>query len=509
MKKRNTNNKQFNSDEHIKSMFQDFKAPYDPVSWDELLQKMDNATPYVPLNDKEIQSDLSNLTMPYHPDSWNALEERLDLLDTRKKWVLRGKLVELAMFFFVFYLFTASINQNTTPIEKNNEKTALNPISDLRPETTEIKGNNHIETETSVVSFNQHAGSSGNLKTSNILASGKKQTSISGKPESKTAIPLIFSEEAKPAISDLNKTINAATIQDSESLNEWSLQDHGSATDWAPFSNRIIEDEAEAPLEKLPLVILQVETENTDQHHLILPVLHPENFNKKKISFLIGTVIGYDKDLIKSPFPHQKSEVMLGRIEDNFRMGLNLAMDMNALEISAGVHYLIKNYKSVYAGENQVRIAHIPVMLKLKLPFAGFMRGYVAGGVSGNYVVHANYQEHDYFRDRPQLEYVQNNARAAGYSLLSSANYRNGIFEGETIRGNHFYTANIAIGLEAHINKIYSLFFEQGYSHHIKGSAIGPAFDHFFSSTSLLGIRYRIQHKHNQLSSSKNRSTLR
>src|SRR5690606_6655829 len=114
------------------------------------------------------------------------------------------------------------------------------------------------------------------------------------------------------------------------------------------------------------------------------------------------------------------------------------------------------------------RIAHIPIMLKLKLPFAGFMRGYVAGGVSGNYVVHANYAEHDYFRDRPQLDYIENNARAAGYTLLSSTNYKNGIFEGETIRGNHFYTANIAIDLEAHLNKTYSLFFEQRYSHNRK-----------------------------------------
>jgi hypothetical protein len=480
-----------NSDEHIRGMFQDFKAPYDSDSWELLSQKLDSALPFVSLSDSEIREDLATVSVPFDSASWNVLEQRLDLLDTRKKWILRGKIVELTMFFFVFYFLSDSFN---LPFEQNSGEIEI-AINDSQ---TSSQNNLDSSTKDPVLkevpnqqSLNQ-----------NITLNKSKKTTGSGVSEQVPA--------TGKNVSELNKSNNSYSYRsgNSEFANQTSLQDSeldsdasallpdnqntSAETSLVTWTSDEILTHDEENVSKLPLIGLHIEQENPEQYDLLMPVLHPGNFNDRKFSFLVGAVIGYDKDLIKSPFPHQKSEVMLGRIEDNFRMGLNLSMDMNAFEISAGVHYLIKNYKSVYAGENQVRIANIPIMVKLKLPFAGFMRGYVAGGVSGNYVIHANYAEHDYFRDRPQLEYVENNARAAGYSLLSSTSYKNGIFEGETIRGNHFYTANIAIGLEAHLNKTYSLFFEQAYSHHLKGSAIGPAFDHFFSSTTLMGLRYRI-----------------
>lgn len=508
MKKRNTYNKHFDSDEHIKNMLQDFKAPFDPASWDQLSQKMDDAFPFIPVNDEEIKTELSNLNMPYNPDSWIVLAERMDLFDARKKWILRGKLAELTMFFFVFYLFTGSINHNLSPIQKKSDvalDNSLTSVSNLNADLLNTPNTNATSYS------DQNNGSTDNLNTSVTGTIKKKRTLSPPKNESKEVHASNIPDEINSA-----HEAHPEFIINTQALTPQKHGPIGVTNEQTAHSELVLvidrndtANVSDTQLNRLPLLSHQIEHENKELNDLILPVLHPGNYTEKKISFLIGTVIGYDKDLIKSPFPHQKSEVMLGRIEDNFRVGLNMYMDMNAVEVSTGVHYLIKNYKSVYAGENQVRIAHIPVMLKLKLPFAGFMRGYVSGGVSGNYVVHANYQEHDYFRDRPQLDYIENNARAAGYSLLSSSSYRNGIFEGETIRGNHFYTANIAIGLEAHLNKIYSLFFEQAYSHHIKGSAIGPAFDHFFSSTSLLGIRYRILSNHHQSTSLKKSNTLR
>lgn len=511
MKKRHPYNKPLNADENIRKKFRDFQAPYAPESWDVLSQKMDNAIPFIPLNDSEVKSELANLTMPYNSGSWNVLEQRLETYERRKKSILRGKIVELAMFFFVFYFFAGSLDK---PFDFSQKETNIvSQDSNLHPESksdSPINNGNLNETEVaSSASIMPLSDSKKLLEASLKKSSNDKPVSFAKKTSHAHSNQSVIISQPNSIQAKQAATIESTLNSDSKSLIVENSPTSGKSLEISAVSNDILIGETNTDLEKLPLLSSQIEPENIEQQEWNLPVLYPGNFDNKKFSFLVGAVIGYDKDLIKSPFPNQQSEVMLGRIEDNFRMGLNLSMDMNAVELSAGIHYLIKNYKSVYAGENQVRIASIPLILKLKLPFAGFMRGYVAGGVSGNYVIHANYAEHDYFRDRPQLDYIENNARAAGYSLLSSASYKNGIFEGETIRGNHFYTANIAIGLEAHLNKTYSLFFEQAYSHHLKGSAIGPAFDHFFSSTTLAGFRYRIQNNSNKLSSSKAGKTIR
>src|SRR5690606_2370261 len=108
MKNKKTYNNPPGSDENIKDMFQNFQAPYNPESWYLLSKKMDSALPFVSLNDTEIKEDLANVTVPFDSASWNILEQKLDLFDSRKKWILRGKIIELTMFFLVFYLFADS-----------------------------------------------------------------------------------------------------------------------------------------------------------------------------------------------------------------------------------------------------------------------------------------------------------------------------------------------------------------------------------------------------------------
>ncbi len=65
-------------DKFIKSSISDFKAPYDPESWEMLNERMEGTSePELTEVDDLVRTGLAGLTVPYNESSWDALESKM------------------------------------------------------------------------------------------------------------------------------------------------------------------------------------------------------------------------------------------------------------------------------------------------------------------------------------------------------------------------------------------------------------------------------------------------
>jgi hypothetical protein len=447
----------------------DLRVPYDTNSWQILSQKMDqldNSQAF----DHTLAEKVGQLESNQTPQ-WERLQSTLNLQERKVRQIHYGKILELCFLFLlatIWIQFDSELrnqkaNQDITvakhfwqwqektktwsivggdkplpELNENNQSASINVLNDTDTPSSSPKIPNYLQNEKRLP-FNSKQGQKV-VNRDNTLSS-----------DDGIVIEAAFRENVYPV--ELLSSLEMIDIT-SPNSNPWIQA-------YLPRETSIYSD-------KKALVIVQ------------------------KPAFSISLALGRDRDLIRTPYPTQQSVHHLGRIERNYHWELHALMQLGNIEYHTGIQIWQKNYSSVYQGANQAYMLSIPLGLKLYLSKEGTVRPYLLGGVSAHIVTRANYNDYEAVRSIAGEDFLQNNYQSRNPGVMSSDGFDNGILEGESFKGNHYFTATMGIGLDIPVHYQWSLFFEQIYTHHLQGG-IGPAFDKFSSSSTNAGIKFHFR----------------
>lgn len=473
------------SEEQIRDLLSNLKVGYDKSSWSVLMNKMD-AISDMKETDRLFKDSLSSFQANYIPSSWAILQNKMDHMIYNRRHLIGLKVAELVLLLLMFWFWwgmgtdmsnisrtdlTETVNQKTKPIIKEDEitnsSTYPSAIIQTQPAQSSSLPNETLNTPTSLVGYSKNF--------------------------SKDNIELITD------LSSLSPNTTTPTLKTLPTSKLWSNEPLGNS-----MPEHILSNEAPFQITK-PLVSGSMSVQSMNKNIASFDWTGDQNNPddktrpikvkaKKPLQYWISGAISYDKDLIRTPFPSQQSVNHLGRVERNYHGEINLFISNGMLEFQTGIGFWAKEYQSVYEGINDAMVISIPANLRLRLSQRGFMRGYLMGGISTNFVAYANYNETAFFKEFPNATIIENNYQARPSTIFSSSGYDHGIFEGESVKGNQYFTANMGIGVDIPINSFFSIYMEQVYFHHVSGG-IGPAFDKFSTSSTIIGLRYLLNRK--------------
>lgn len=470
------------SEEQIRDLLSNLKVGYDKSSWSVLMNKLD-AQSNMEETDRLFKDSLSSFQANYIPSSWAILQDKMDHMIYNRRHLIRLKVAELVLLFFMFWFWwgngtdmsnisrpdlTETVNQKIRPINKEGEITKKSTYPSAIIQTQNLPSsslpNETLKTQSSPIGYSKN-----------------------------------FSKDTKELINGIPpQSLSAATILPASKI--WTNKSAGNFLSVNIESNEAPIRITKPLVSKVEMFVQSMNKNNAsfdgpidrnnpdDKSHLIKVKA------KKPLQYWISGAISYDKDLIRTPFPSQQSVNHLGRVERNYHGEINLFISNGMLEFQTGIGFWAKEYQSVYEGINDAMVLSIPANLRLRLSQRGFMRGYLMGGIATNFVAYANYNETAYFKEFPNNSIIENNYQARPSTIFSSSGYDHGIFEGESVKGNQYFTANMGIGVDIPINSIFSIYMEQVYFHHLSGG-IGPAFDKFSTSSTIIGLRYLMNRK--------------
>ena len=473
------------SDEQIRDLLRNLKVGYDKSSWSVLMNKMD-AISSMEETDRLFKDSLSSFQANYIPSSWGILQNKMDNMIYNRRHLIGLKVTELVFLLLMFWFWwgmgtdmsnvsrtdlTETVNQKTKPMIKEdkitNSSTYPSEIIQTQPVQSSSFTNETLKTQSSPVGYSKN-----------------------------------FTKDNIQLITDLSSLSPNTTTPASKTLPTsklWTDEPSGNF-----MSEPFLSDGAPFQLTKLLVsrsMFVQSINKNNPAFDLTVDRFNPDDKArpikvkaKKPLQYWISGAISYDKDLIRTPFPSQQSVNHLGRVERNYHGEINLFISNGMLEFQTGIGFWAKEYQSVYEGINDAMVISIPANLRLRLSQRGFMRGYLMGGIATNFVAYANYNETAYFKEFPNNTFIENNYQARPSTIFSSSGYDHGIFEGESVKGNQYFTANMGIGVDIPINSNFSIYMEQVYFHHVSGG-IGPAFDKFSTSSTIIGLRYLLNRK--------------
>lgn len=479
----NPNHSEEHFDQHIRQAIDNQYYDPDMAGFNALVQKYD---------DYLVKEKIQYFQAPFQPNSWTAIQQRLAAYQQFKARHFKARLFELLSMFLI--LFSAYWY---LPLKVQNPASEQNQISELtfQDKSSNISNIKNTKT-TSATSTNQANIESNNFQnnqSSNHQIENKnssiKKNSVPNRKAIKSTPPAILME-IKPSFSSENVEIVPSLVSTTSDLNKEYLLDEesGDKQEGVQVHEEQLGLVQELPVNQLTSPVSTMLPVDLMEVVLASPRILPNL--KPWLWFDIGFNI--DRDLVKSPYPTQLSEQQLGRISGNYGFRTGMVFHWSFIDMHLGIRYNRKDYESVYGGNNQVRVLSVPLTARAKLKQIGRFQGYLLGGVVGNYAIHANYSEFKLFEEHPELRLVENNRRVSDVSWLSHNSYENGILEGESIKGNQYYTLNFGLGMEYQIAPRMKIYLEQTYDHHFGSSSVGPGFDRFYTTSAAIGMRYAI-----------------
>lgn len=464
------------SDEQIRDLLSKMKVGYDKSSWSTLENKLDSIS-NMQETDRLFKESLSSFQANYIPSSWSLLQYKMDYLIYNRRHLIGLKVTELAILLLLFWFWWGPVGHKPN-LDRADLTEAITQKANPIDEVNLFIKHSAVPDEESI-----------NQQTSNASMPGEISHPQNSGVEHVKDSPL----NNLTTLTNLTSPSEGAKIAFSTETTFPS----NSVSDILPVKLQLnsISYHITNLLENKNFGVRPTDPDKLDNTMLNAAFLHKDNSKQLKtrtknpFQYWISGAISYDKDLIRTPFPSQQSVNHLGRIERSFHGELNLFISNGMLEFQTGVGFWSKDYRSVYEGNNDAMVISIPANLRLKLSQRGFMRGYLMGGISTNFVAYANYNETSYFKELESNTIIVNNFQARPSTIFSSSGYDHGILQGESIKGNQYFTVNMGIGIDIPINPSISLYLEQVYFHHLDGG-IGPAFDKFSTSSTIIGLRY-------------------
>jgi len=446
------------------------------------------------LFDEKIKQNLQNLRMPFNSAHWVKLKEQLEAEALFKKKLFVAKSMEI-----VILVFLVVGVLNILPIQQDVYQI---PIYDS-PMVASIS----VDKET-VVEYKE---------------SQKKERQASLVYNNKVLREILQFPTLDKSIFDTSKTYGTSDRETQSSQPIQSINSERKSSKvifpFTKFNNRselkpenfLVVQKEFAELETQSLEEIYLPKRPTGFPDFVVPQKPIPEKENSFVSFSVGPKV----NLINSPFDPVYEVDPYNTFNTNFNIGAKVSKDIGPVEVYTGLGYANTSYRPLIVKEKynsqeseiseislekiKLSTISVPLGVKYNLIDKKSFQIYASAGVDLNLVARSDFEivdvpiENGFAIISPPASFKAGNSnRANENSLLASKNFKNGIFDGGTLRDNIFASASISIGAVKSISKNTSLFVEPRYNHYISSNGLGPNNDKVHGLSLDVGVRYHI-----------------
>ena len=475
-------------DSMIRNQMVDLEINTDANYWEAMESKIDQEINISEISDEALDllatDNLSNLYVPYNPTHWTLLSHRLEEeLNVRRK-IVTYKLVEFSLMALLL-LTIVQFMPNYSNISAKDKSIA------------------EAQVASSVVNLKENSTTP--LKTNpkqNINSTGLADNAIRSNDWPVTTV-------------DLNNdktTTHLVDLSGSSQIEFNELKEEHSSNKEVVTSLLLIEDIqvsnglAVSSLTELPITISALPY-HTDWSAIGLLKKFP-----KKVTVRLGAMSSADLNYIKTPSTSQYKDNDYQQYQLGYGGGITIDLNYEKLTLSTGLIYrrinyypqeeiniagsFANGYQSHIFDAVNLNLLTIPMNLQFQMNDAD--RKWKLHAITGaslnilalnHYNITVNNIGNSTFSFAPTTQSAPS-INSNPEEIFREADIAGeGLFEGGTFERNHYFTANLGIGVERFISPRWSLFIQPVYQHEVFGKNLGINRDRIHTFSVQIGAK--------------------
>lgn len=442
-------------DKQLKAALDNLEAPYDPVSWSALEQRM-NATfaeehpAPVDAVDKAVFHSLERLEAPYQPAHWDLLAGRMTEAARvrRRLWIM--KLSEAAIFLLLLINLDGFLNSGApTPGQQPQAPRSKRLQAELPAGSLKNKGSMGAGLKGFGFSFNNSGAN-----VTNAYDSKETLIALQGNTDPFLQDVYLFQQSSAE-----NATSAAAILLNPT---ETPTPEH-----WASLPDII----------KLP-ILLGSPLESTGRSAFTAPVAQIKT--PKQHRFYAGTFASYDWNQVNSPDYSHRANGYGGGLAIGYRIGkwgVETGLTYNRNQ------YQPKREEEIYKGNTQTGyygsyaktvdadLVSIPVKVSRRVGQFGQLSAHAVGGVTTHIALDKSYHYASTFY--PGQAPPDPNYSPGQHPQLQQKG--RGLLEKGALNGNVYASADAGVRIEHPVGRRFVAFVEPTYRHALGKKGIGPS----------------------------------
>lgn len=475
-----------NFDDLIRSRMESLEVAANANHWDVLESKIDQELNVPEISDEALDNlatdNLSNLYIPYNPTHWTLMSHRLEEEFNVRRKIVNYKVAEfslmvLLLLTIVQFMPSYPITNNTdVVIHEEGERQGI-----VASSTDQLVAAVTLPEATAPI-----AASSEKINHSKSIPAVSTEKKIATDANNSTTIILV-TEQNNPPIELSAPSENISIIVNKEIVPEEEnalmvLEDP------APLANQ----PTLLHLTELPVNISALDYTTTDWSGIGVLKKFP-----KKVMVRLGAMTSADLNYIKTP-PNTSQYKDKGYQQYQLGYGGGITLDLNyeQLTLSTGLIYrrinyypqeeiniggsFVSYYQSHVFDAVNLNLLTIPMNLQFQMnnPDKKW-KLHAVTGASLNVLAlnHYNITVNNLGRNNPTNVPAPSAPGSESNTLTELAREADiageGLFEGGSFERNHYFTANVGIGVERFISPRWSLFIQPIYQHEIFGKNLG------------------------------------
>ncbi len=485
-------------DDLIRDRMEGLEINADANYWELMESKIDQEVNAPEISDEALDQlttdNLSNLYIPYNPTHWTLLSHRLEEEFNVRRKIVTYKLVEFSLMVLLLLTIVQFMPDYNASTQLKNRVMAETPTAlpemGLNPEVTlpvgQAASNPSINKNVSSIVIADNTTPLINLSAT-VISSTEEQ--ISSLTLRTTAPSAIVSKVAKQEITTEKRNVNPPLVSDLEETRP-------------PFTT----NQSTLTLTELPVTLLAPD-HYPDQSAIGLLKKFP-----KKVMIRLGAMTSADLNYIKTPSTDQFKGNGYQQYQLGYGGGIVLDLNYEKLTLSTGLIYRRINYypqedinvagsfangyqSHVFDAVN-LNLLTIPMNLQFQINDANKKwKLHAITGASLNVLAlnHYNITVNNLGSNPPGTSSftgpTPDNTLNEDEIFREADIAGEGLFEGGTFERNHYFTANLGIGVERFISPRWSLFIQPVYQHEIFGKNLGLNRDRIHTFSVQIGAK--------------------
>ncbi len=481
-------------DDLIRNRMESLEVGAEGNYWEMMESKIDQELNIPEISDEALDNlateSLSNLYIPYNPTHWTLLSHRLEEEFNVRRKIVNYKVAEFSLMVLLLLTIVQFMPSYPATISDKNDMVAETQIDLWK----EIDAPTEIATSTSIADANVKSIIKTNeISTTNIASSIKENivSSIVLSAPSESIIALSSDKNKKEVLSKTTNVDLVIALPLEETLR-----------------NDIDDQTLSTSVDELPSATISTLDHTTDWS----AIGAIKKFSKK-VTVRLGAMTSADINQINTPSTSTQKDNSYQQYQLGYGGGITLDFNYEKLTLSTGLIYHRINYYpqqeinigGSFANGYQSRVFDavnlnlltIPMNLQFQInnPDKKWKLHAITGAslnvlALNHYNVTVNNLGNNNSNlnfpipsspdaeETPQIE-LEREADIAG----------EGFFEGGSFQRNHYFTANIGIGVERFISPRWSLFLQPIYQHEVFGKNLGLNRDRIHTFSIQIGAK--------------------
>ena len=474
-------------DHIVKEALEHLEVPYDPTSWDDMQQRIDQELG-TDLDD-DIKSTVADLHVGYQHKHWLQLKEWLDFTWYASNKIYISKAAECGLMLLALFTFFNYVG--------NGEYNRPEPIAENIPTEMQVSPTNISETDNDlkldVAASTDYTEVGENSKSDDFQGQLPSEKNQIGQEtdNNRSQSNISFLPAAANPVVDAQKVIITDENNYTAVINEAEVIESNTAENGPEIKTGQLENATSKSIQDL--VALE-SASSIDQLVLsnILPVVSQEN-SKPVVPVMVALHSQGEKNWAVSAFSdlgfnhistpydelYEKSGYNQNRI--GIGGGLRVHRDFGPVELSAGLTYSSLKYNpkefielfkrspesegTVYRFEGiELNLLSVPIHANYYINKTGKWHAYIAAGGAIHLALQAEYEKDAELVPGalPIPEFVDEN-EGATVTVGRTPNFEkkkfpDGLLENGSFKDNHYFTLDLGIGVERKISKSTSVF---------------------------------------------------